>query len=171
MGFNSLLITVSECILHTYWYVVEPPYGFFVNMYCFCWYEFYFANSLYVLKWLCCLFFLKKIEAGKQLEAFSLQLVLLAIWKQALHICHTQAASAMEGSPTQETSRLRRSTDKKQGSLDMQECLDNVNNQGPGDVCSQIEREFLHQVAHAEELAKVIEPGMNFSISLSVCWW
>ncbi|RVW44482.1 Serine/threonine-protein kinase ATG1c [Vitis vinifera] len=101
----------------------------------------------------------EKIEAGKQLEAFSIQLVILAIWKQALHICHTQAASAMEGSPTQETSRLRRSTDKKHGSPDMRECLDIVNNQGPGDICSQIEREFLHQVGHAEELAKVIEPG------------
>ena len=41
----------------------------------------------------------------------------------------------------------------------MRECLDIVNNQGPGDICSQIEREFLHQVGHAEELAKVIEPG------------
>ncbi|XP_034694188.1 serine/threonine-protein kinase ATG1c-like [Vitis riparia] len=101
----------------------------------------------------------EKIEAGKQLEAFSIQLVILAIWKQALHICHTQAASAMEGSPTQETSRLRRSTDKKHGSPDMRECLDIVNNQWPGDICSQIEREFLHQVGHAEELAKVIEPG------------
>ena len=69
----------------------------------------------------------------------------------------------MEGSPTQETSRLR--STNKEGSPDMQECLDNVNNQGPGDICSQIEKEFLHQVAHAEELAKVIEPGMKFLLS------
>ncbi|KAI3474134.1 hypothetical protein Pfo_028922 [Paulownia fortunei] len=58
-----------------------------------------------------------KIEKGKPLEAFSVQLVILAIWKQALHICHTHAASATEG------------------------------------------KSISHEVGHAEELAKVIEPG------------
>ncbi|XP_057971041.1 serine/threonine-protein kinase ATG1c-like [Malania oleifera] len=101
----------------------------------------------------------EKIEAGRQLEAFSIQLVILATWKQALHICHAQAASAMEGSPTQETTRLRRSNSKKHGTSDMQECLDVVNTQGPEDICSQIERKFLLEVEHAEELAKVIDPG------------
>lgn len=101
----------------------------------------------------------EKIEAGKQLEAFSIQLVILAIWKQALHICHTQAASAMEGSPSQETTRIRRSTSKKHGSPDTEECLEAVNSQGSEDLSSQIEREFLREVEHAEELAKAIEPG------------
>ncbi|KAI3790877.1 hypothetical protein L2E82_04271 [Cichorium intybus] len=45
----------------------------------------------------------EKIEGGNRLEAFSIQLVILAIWKQALDICHTQAASAIKGSPSQET--------------------------------------------------------------------
>ncbi|KAK9289457.1 hypothetical protein L1049_007612 [Liquidambar formosana] len=101
----------------------------------------------------------KKIEAGRQLEAFSIQLVILAIWKQAIHICHAQAASAMEGSPTQETTRLRRSTSKKQSSPDMQDSLDVVNTEGPEDLSSHIEREYINQVAHAEEFAKVVEPG------------
>uniref|UniRef100_A0A0V0HYQ8 Putative ovule protein n=1 Tax=Solanum chacoense TaxID=4108 RepID=A0A0V0HYQ8_SOLCH len=43
----------------------------------------------------------EKIAAGRHLEAFSIELVMLAIWKQALHVCHTQAASAIEGSPNQ----------------------------------------------------------------------
>ncbi|KAJ0088678.1 hypothetical protein Patl1_31788 [Pistacia atlantica] len=98
-----------------------------------------------------------KMEAGKHLEAFSIQLVILAIWKQALHICHTQAASAMDGSPSQETSRLR-SSSKKHGTPDTEECRD-VNALGLEDMSSQIEREFLREVEHAEELAKVIEPG------------
>ncbi|TYH91208.1 hypothetical protein ES332_A13G101200v1 [Gossypium tomentosum] len=93
----------------------------------------------------------EKTEAGKHLEAFSIQLVILAIWKQALHICHTQAASAMEGSPSQETSRLRSSTSKKLGTSDTEE--------SPEDISSEIEREFLQEVEHAEELANVIEPG------------
>lgn len=105
--------------------------------------------------------FIEKIEAGKQLEAFSIQLVILAIWKQALHICHTQAASAMEGSPSQESTRIRRSTSKKHGSSDTEECLEAVNSQGSEDLSSQIEREFLREVEHAEELAKAIEPGMD----------
>ncbi|XP_024934982.3 serine/threonine-protein kinase ATG1c isoform X2 [Ziziphus jujuba] len=99
----------------------------------------------------------EKIEAGRQLEAFSIQLVILAIWKQALHICHTQAASAMEGSPNQETTRFRRSNSKKCSSPEAMECLDE---QGPRDLSSQIEREFLREVEHAEELAKVVEPGI-----------
>ncbi|KAH1068841.1 hypothetical protein AAZX31_03G056400 [Glycine max] len=100
----------------------------------------------------------EKMEAGKHLEAFSIQLVILAIWKQALHICHTQAASAMEGSPNQETSRYRRSTSRKHGSPDSEECLDG-NTLGPKDILSQIESEFLREFEHAEELAKTIEPG------------
>ncbi|KAK7286775.1 hypothetical protein RJT34_22006 [Clitoria ternatea] len=100
----------------------------------------------------------EKMEAGKHLEAFSIQLVILAIWKQALHICHTQAASAMEGSPNQETSRYRRNTSKKHSSLDSEESLDG-NTLGPKDILSQIESEFLREIKHAEELAKTIEPG------------
>ncbi|KAK7350054.1 hypothetical protein VNO77_08119 [Canavalia gladiata] len=100
----------------------------------------------------------EKMEAGKHLEAFSIQLVILAIWKQALHICHTHATSAMEGSPNQETSRHRRSTSKKHGSPDSEECLDG-NTLGPKDILSQIESKFLREFEHAEELAKTIEPG------------
>ncbi|XP_023874179.2 serine/threonine-protein kinase ATG1c isoform X2 [Quercus suber] len=101
----------------------------------------------------------EKIETGRQLEAFSIQLVILAIWKQALHICHTQAASAMEGSPSQESTRFKRSTSKKYDSPDAEEQLSVGSTQLPEDIASQIEREFLLEVERAEELAKVIEPG------------
>ncbi|KAL8102311.1 serine/threonine-protein kinase ATG1c-like isoform X2 [Apium graveolens] len=93
----------------------------------------------------------EKAEAGKHLEAFSMQLVILAIWKQALHICHTQAASAIDGRPTQET--------KDHAKLDMQEHVDSANPQRQEDICSKIERDFLQEVGNAEELAKFIEPG------------
>lgn len=63
----------------------------------------------------------------------------------------------MEGSPNQETTRFRRSNSKKCSSPEAMECLDE---QGPRDLSSQIEREFLREVEHAEELAKVVEPGM-----------
>lgn len=96
---------------------------------------------------------------GKQLEAFSTQLVILAIWKQALDIYHTYAASVFEGSFSQETTRLREISNIRH-SLDAQECLDIGYNLEPHDICSQIERAFLHEVENAEELAKVIEPGM-----------
>ncbi|KAA3463816.1 serine/threonine-protein kinase ATG1c-like [Gossypium australe] len=99
----------------------------------------------------------EKIEAGRQLEAFSIQLVILAIWKQALHICHTQAASGTEGSPSREASRLGAS--RKHETSDTEECKNVVSPEGPEDISSEIEREFLREVEHAEELAKVIEPG------------
>ncbi|KAI9116031.1 hypothetical protein K1719_012961 [Acacia pycnantha] len=98
----------------------------------------------------------KKVENRKLLEAFPVQLVILAIWKQALHICHAQAASAMEGSPSQERSRCRRSTNMKHGISDSEECLDG-NVQGPKDILSQIGSEFLKELKFAEELAKDLE--------------
>lgn len=78
-----------------------------------------------------------------------------------MHTCHTQAASAMEGSPSQETTRFRRSTSKKHSSPDAEECLDVVSTQGPENISSRIEREFLRGVEHAEELAKIVKPGMH----------
>lgn len=66
----------------------------------------------------------------------------------------------MEGSPSQETTRFRRSTSKKCESPDTMECLDAVNALGSEDFSSRIEREFLREVEHAEELAKAIEPGL-----------
>lgn len=98
--------------------------------------------------------FIWKIEAGRQLEAFSLQLVILAIWKQALHICHTQAATAIDGSPSQEI--FQGSTDKN--IPDVRESRNSVDSEGPAAVCSQIEKEFLLEVGHAEELARDLEP-------------
>lgn len=84
--------------------------------------------------------------------------MILAVWKQALHICHTQAASAIEGSPTRDNYRLREVT-KEPSSPDFPEHLDFVNNQVSQDMCSHIERVFLLEVGNAEELAKVVEAG------------
>ncbi|XAR50897.1 Non-specific serine/threonine protein kinase [Bertholletia excelsa] len=97
----------------------------------------------------------KKIEASEQLEAFSIELVILSIWKRALHICHTQAVSTIEGSPTREISGLRESSNKGQ-------CSPNVtNSQGAQDICCHIEKEFLLEIGKAEELSKLVEPGNN----------
>ncbi|KAL0338270.1 UNVERIFIED_CONTAM: Serine/threonine-protein kinase ATG1c [Sesamum angustifolium] len=98
-----------------------------------------------------------KIEGGKHLEAFSVQLIVLAIWKKALHICHTHAASAIEGSPSHQ--RRFREVSKVQYSPDSQKSHDLANAQGQLNIYSEIERAFLHEVGHAEELAELIEPG------------
>lgn len=75
-----------------------------------------------------------------------------------MHICHTQAASAIEGSPTQETTRIRESTtDNKHGYVAPRESLNIVGTQGQA-ICSQIEKEFLLEVGHAEELASGLLP-------------
>ncbi|KAG6434352.1 hypothetical protein SASPL_105982 [Salvia splendens] len=100
----------------------------------------------------------EKAGGGQQLEAFSIQLVILAIWKQTLDICHTYAASASEGSSSQEATRLTEVSNLRH-SPDAQECLDIADNLEPHDISSLIERAFLHEVGNAEELAKMIEPG------------
>ncbi|KAM0072684.1 putative protein kinase Group-Pl-3 family [Helianthus debilis subsp. tardiflorus] len=98
-----------------------------------------------------------KMKAGDRLEAFSIQLVILATWKQALDICHTQAASAFKGSPIQETTTLNTKTNRGFDSLDIQECLEAATS--PQDVSCHIERIFLGEVENAEQIAKLIEPG------------
>ncbi|XP_076910352.1 serine/threonine-protein kinase ATG1c-like isoform X1 [Bidens hawaiensis] len=98
-----------------------------------------------------------KMEAGHRLEAFSIQLVILAIWKQALDICHTQAASDIKGSPVQEITTFNTKTNREFDNLDIQECLEAATS--PQDVCWHIEKIFLGEVESAEQLAKVIERG------------
>lgn len=75
----------------------------------------------------------------------------------------------MEGSPSQEASRYRRTNSKKQGSPDSEECLDE-NTQGTKDLLSQIESDFLREFEHAEELAKTIEPGITLYLSSRAEW-
>ncbi|CAI9780116.1 unnamed protein product [Fraxinus pennsylvanica] len=100
----------------------------------------------------------EKIEAGEHLDAFSIQLVILAIWKQALHICHTRAASAIEGSSTQEITELRVISNVQHNHV-VQESRDTTNTKWLVETCSQIERAFLNEVGNAEELAKVVDTG------------
>nr|CAD1819380.1 unnamed protein product [Ananas comosus var. bracteatus] len=90
----------------------------------------------------------EEVENGRHLEAFSIQLVVLAIWKQAMHICHAQAASAVGGSPSREM-KVKKAYEED-GSLSLS------NSQLPDAVRSQIEKEFLLEVGRAEELASDI---------------
>ncbi|CAH9130572.1 unnamed protein product [Cuscuta epithymum] len=96
----------------------------------------------------------EKSEAGRHLDAFSVQLVILAIWKQALHICHAQAASAVEGSPTPHAT-----TKHGHGLLNVQYPVDASNTLESQDICFHIERSFLSEVQNADELSKFVEPG------------
>ncbi|CAN4109686.1 unnamed protein product [Withania somnifera] len=99
----------------------------------------------------------EKIAAGRHLEAFSIELVILAVCKQALHVCHTQAASTITGSPNQETTKLMEILKESQVSPNIKK--DTSNTLGPENVLSHIQRTFLNEVWKAEELAKHIEPG------------
>ncbi|KAF2321155.1 hypothetical protein GH714_034773 [Hevea brasiliensis] len=76
--------------------------------------------------------------------------------QQALRICHAQVASAIEGSSSQESTRLRRSSSKKHGTPNTEDNSD----VRPEKISTQNEREFLREVEHAEELTKAIEPGI-----------
>lgn len=92
-----------------------------------------------------------KFGAGRYLEAFSIQLVVLAIWKQALHVCHAQAASALEGGPSREMrDKKDASSSEELGSAQPQQLS--------SEVSSQIERAFLLEVGRADELARELGP-------------
>ncbi|EFH39743.1 hypothetical protein ARALYDRAFT_356474 [Arabidopsis lyrata subsp. lyrata] len=90
----------------------------------------------------------ERIKSDKHLEAFSIQLAILAIWKQALHICHTQAISGLEGSPTQDINKLRGSSCRKH------ERITDVSHDGLEEISSQIQRQFIRETEVSEELSK-----------------
>lgn len=97
-------------------------------------------------------------DAGRHLEAFSVHLVILAVWKQALHICHTQAVSSLEGSPTQDITKSKSSINRMNTAPGFHEGYV-VSSQVLEDVSTDIRREFFSEVAYAEELSKFVEPG------------
>jgi serine/threonine-protein kinase ULK/ATG1 len=88
-----------------------------------------------------------KIKGGRHLEAFSIQLIILATWKQAIQICNSYAASAARESP---------SHDINMRGLDADAPHLLANSQLADDECMQIEREFLINVEYAEELASTV---------------
>ncbi|XP_074567988.1 serine/threonine-protein kinase ATG1c-like isoform X2 [Curcuma longa] len=93
----------------------------------------------------------EKIANGQQHEAFSVQLLVLAIWKQALRICHAEAASTPDVSPFQE---LKSRKNFISNTAEYSNCIDS---QVSDSVCSEIERNFLLGVEYAEELASDIK--------------
>lgn len=88
-----------------------------------------------------------KIKGGRHLEAFSIQLIILATWKQAIHICNSYAASAARESPSHDITMKGVDTDAPH-------LL--ANSQMADEECTQIERQFLTEVEHAEELASTV---------------
>lgn len=76
-----------------------------------------------------------------------------------MHICHAQAASAVGGSPSREM-KVKKAYEED-GSLSLS------NSQLPDAVRSQIEKEFLLEVGHAEELASDITQIAGFFPSLN----
>ncbi|KAM3229516.1 hypothetical protein ACQJBY_060394 [Aegilops geniculata] len=89
----------------------------------------------------------EEIKGGRHLEAFAIQLIILATWKQAIHICNSYAASAARESPSHDVTMKGLDTDAPH-------LL--ANSQMADDECTQIERQFLSEVEHAEELASTV---------------
>ncbi|CAL9145507.1 unnamed protein product [Musa hybrid cultivar] len=89
----------------------------------------------------------EKIENGQRLEAFSVQLVVLAIWRQALHICHAHDASGMEASPSHEVKTQKNCISKTV------EYINCTSSQALDAISSEIQRNFLLGVEYGEELS------------------
>ncbi|XP_040377893.1 serine/threonine-protein kinase ATG1c-like isoform X2 [Oryza brachyantha] len=89
----------------------------------------------------------EKIKDGKHLEAFSIQLVVLATWKQAIYICNTYASLATRESPSHDITAKGFSSDATHLF---------ANSQLVNDTYMEIERQFLVQMEYAEELASTI---------------
>ncbi|XP_066384482.1 serine/threonine-protein kinase ATG1c-like isoform X2 [Miscanthus floridulus] len=88
-----------------------------------------------------------EIKGGRHLEAFSIQLIVLATWKQAIHLCNTFVASPARESPSHDIPM-------KELSADASHLL--ANSKLADDACMQIEKQFLSEVEYADELASTV---------------
>ncbi|PWZ06489.1 Serine/threonine-protein kinase ATG1c [Zea mays] len=78
---------------------------------------------------------------------FSIQLIVLATWKQAIHIGNTFVASPARESPSQDI--------PMKGHIAGASHLP-ANSKLADDACMQIEKQFLSEVEYAEELASIV---------------
>lgn len=93
-------------------------------------------------------------------------MVILAIWKQAVNICHAHAASATEPNLLQETvTRRGRITSHYMDTLD---CSRTAEFQGQV-ACSTIEKDFLLEVGRAEDLARDLGPVDGTLVNICGC--
>ncbi|GLJ55411.1 hypothetical protein SUGI_1189660 [Cryptomeria japonica] len=95
----------------------------------------------------------EKLDAGNQIEAFSLQLLCLAIWKKALRVSHSWASSFAGRSSSQDGLPSDGGVHKT-GTVNSGDMPREVDFVGPASACSQTEREFVVAVEVAEQLAK-----------------
>ncbi|XP_078174503.1 protein kinase superfamily protein isoform X4 [Carex rostrata] len=95
------------------------------------------------------------VKQENQLRALSLQLVVLAIWKQAMQICHrvSAASAVIEGSPSRDRDRRMRS---RPGSYNNSSSVSLTDSELADAIGTHIEKDFLVEVTHAEELASCI---------------
>lgn len=89
-------------------------------------------------------------NAGLFLESFSVELLVLAIWKKALQICSSWLASTA-GSKLPESSSASESTSVCSG------MRDNINFDSPSSACKWAEQEFVAAYDRAEKLSDHIQ--------------
>ncbi|KAJ7522008.1 hypothetical protein O6H91_19G078500 [Diphasiastrum complanatum] len=100
-----------------------------------------------------------KLDAGQSLESFSVQLVCLAIWKEALHVCHAWAAAAADmSSPFFEeeigdAAPRRDGLQNTGGEYIYEGTVEGGQEAAAASACSRMEREFSMAVERAEDLA------------------
>lgn len=96
-----------------------------------------------------------QFHAGLHLESFSLELVTLAVWKEALHICSSWIASTAEADALNTFSANENPSHQKDiMSLNMAEGVDFMK---PSSVCSWAERAFIIACDRAEKISNTLQ--------------
>lgn len=94
----------------------------------------------------------EKLNAGNQIEAFSIQLLCLAIWRQALHVSHSWASS-FSGRSSSQDRLLNDGGAHRTGTGNSEYMPEEEDFEAAASACSRIEQEFLAAVEVAEQLA------------------
>ncbi|XP_020085096.1 serine/threonine-protein kinase ATG1a isoform X1 [Ananas comosus] len=101
----------------------------------------------------------EKLFAGSHLESFSIELMSLALWKEALHICNLWAASmAKDAFITSTDENLFHPKDHVPEGV-----VEGIDFTRPLSVCSWAERGFISAYDRAEEISSN-SPGINDNV-------
>eukprot|EP00245_Coleochaete_scutata_P018607 TRINITY_DN9779_c0_g1_i1.p1 TRINITY_DN9779_c0_g1~~TRINITY_DN9779_c0_g1_i1.p1 ORF type:complete len:715 (+),score=145.64 TRINITY_DN9779_c0_g1_i1:73-2217(+) len=90
-----------------------------------------------------------KLDAGQLLESLAIQLVCVAVWREALGVCHNWAAAAADGDgPSSHIGTLNDETEEEAQNSDGAAAA----------ACALVEREFLVAVERTDEVGRGLRP-------------
>ncbi|XP_058085142.1 serine/threonine-protein kinase ATG1a isoform X2 [Magnolia sinica] len=106
----------------------------------------------------------EKLNAQLHLESFSIELVALAVWKEAYRVCSSWVASSIEGGSL-ESSSAKECPPDHEGSCSSLNLAEDVDFRSPASICSWVKKGFIDTYNRADKISSFIQ-NMNGSAEM-----